>query len=198
MTTKVTGVVLAGGQGRRMAFQDKGLVKFHGEPLVVHAAKALAEVADEVMINANRNLEQYRQLGFEVVTDQTDSFDGPLAGLLSAMQHVETGILLVMPCDSPIFSSKHLSKLLKTLREQNADVAVACLGEKLQPVFLAVKTNLNISLKNYLASGQRKLADWLTQQHLVRVDFSDHPDIFANINTLEDLQSLESSTLQQS
>lgn len=195
MTTKVTGVVLAGGQGRRMAFQNKGLVQFLGEPLVVHATKTLAEVADEVIINANRNIEQYRQLGFKVMPDQTDSFDGPLAGLLSAMLYVNAGILLVMPCDSPLFSSEYLSKLLNTLIEQNADVAVACVGEKLQPVFLAINAHLSASLKDYLASGRRKLGDWLIQQDLVRVDFSDQPEIFTNINTLEELQSLE-STLQ--
>ncbi|MDD5412620.1 MAG: molybdenum cofactor guanylyltransferase MobA, partial [Methylobacter sp.] len=75
--------------------------------------------------------------------------------------------------------------------ENDADVAVAFDGERLHPVFLAIKTTLKTSLQDYLASGQRKMAVWLEQQNMVQVDFSNEPEIFSNINTMAELSALE-------
>ena len=85
--TKIIGVILAGGQARRMNHQDKGLVCYRGCPLVSYAIAALAPLVNDTLINANRNHEQYQSFGLPVVADQTDSFDGPLAGILTAMIH---------------------------------------------------------------------------------------------------------------
>jgi molybdopterin-guanine dinucleotide biosynthesis protein A len=189
--TKVTGVILAGGRAQRMNNQDKGLVNFKGRPMISYAIAALAPVVGCILINANRNIDQYRQYGWPVISDQTDSFDGPLAGILAAMNHADADVLVVIPCDSPLIKSEHLQRLLLTRAETNADVAVAFDGVRLHPVFLAIKTGLQASLQEYLASGQRKVAVWLEQQNLVEVDFSGEPEIFSNINTLAELSMLE-------
>jgi len=189
--TKVTGVILAGGLARRMNNQDKGLINYKGRPMVSYAIAALTAVADQPLINANRNKEQYEVFGLPVIADQTDSFDGPLAGVLTAMIYTDADILIVMPCDSPLIKAEHLQKLLTTRAEKNADVAVAFDGKRLHPVFLAIKTSLKNSLQNYLASGQRKLDRWLEQQKMVKADFSNEPEIFININTLTELSELE-------
>lgn len=190
---KVAGVILAGGRARRMNNQDKGLVHFKGRPMISYALAALTSVVDCVFINANRSIDQYRQFGYPVISDQTDSFDGPLAGVLTAMIHADADILVVIPCDSPLIKAVHLQKLLLTRAENNADVAVAFDGTSLHPVFFAIKTTLQASLQDYLASGQRKVAGWLVQQNLVQVDFSDEPEIFININTIAELSGLEST-----
>ena len=187
----VTGVILSGGLARRMNNQDKGLINYKGRPMVSYAIAALTAIADQSLINANRNKEQYEAFGLPVIADQTDSFDGPLAGILTAMIHANTDVLLVMPCDSPLIKAEHLQKLLATRAENDADVAVAFDGERLHPVFLAIKTSLKNSLQNYLASGQRKLDRWLEQQKMVKADFSNEPEIFININTLTELSELE-------
>lgn len=189
--TKVTGVILAGGLARRMNNQDKGLINYKGRPMVSYAIAALTAVADQTLINANRNRELYQAFGITVVADQTDSFDGPLAGVLTAMIHTDTDVLVVMPCDSPLIKAEHLQKLLSTCAENNADVAVAFDGERLHPVFLAIKTSLKTSLQDYLASGQRKMDCWLEQQKMVKADFSNEPEIFININTMAELSGLE-------
>ena len=189
--TKVTGVILAGGLARRMNNRDKGLINYKGRPMVSYAIAALASIADQTIINANRNREQYLAFGLPVVADQTDSFDGPLAGVLTAMIHTDADVLVVMPCDSPLIKGEHLQKLLATRAEHDADVAVAFDGERLHPVFLAIKTALKASLQDYLASGQRKIDRWLEQQKMVTADFSDEPEIFININTLAELSELE-------
>ena len=151
----------------------------------------LAPVVDCMFINANRNIDQYRQFGWPVISDQTDSFDGPLAGILTAMIHADADVLVVIPCDSPLIKTEHLQKLLLARAENNADVAVAFDGIRLHPVFLAIKTALQTSLQDYLADGQRKVAVWLDRQNLVRVDFSNEPEIFCNINTMTELSALE-------
>jgi len=189
--TKVTGVILAGGLAKRMNNQDKGLIRFKGQPMVSYAIAAMRTVADQTIINANRNIPEYQAFGLPVISDQTNSFDGPLAGVLTAMMFAETGILLVMPCDSPLVNADHLQKLLATRAKNDADVAVAFDGERLHPVFLAIKATLQPSLQDYLQSGQRKIDLWLEQHKMVIADFSNASDIFTNINTMTELSDLE-------
>jgi len=187
---KITGVVLAGGLARRMNKQDKGLMLYHDRPMVSYAVTAMRAVTETVFINANRNKEQYKQLGCDVISDQTDSFDGPLAGIYSAMDHAKTDKLLIMPCDSPLIKAEHLQTLLKALTD-DVDIAVAFDGERLHPVFLALKIALKNSLNQYLQAGNRKIDLWLQQHRLVKVNFSNHAEVFLNINTLSELEALE-------
>lgn len=192
--TKVTGVILAGGLARRMNNQDKGLIQFKGLPLVSYAIAAMGVVVGQTIINANRNIAEYQAFGLPVVCDQTDNFDGPLAGVLTAMMFAKTGILLVMPCDSPFFRANHLQKLLSSRSQSDADVAVAYDGQRLHPVFLAIKTDLMPNLQDYLRSGQRKVDIWLEQQKMVKADFSPEQEIFTNINSMSELADLETQS----
>ena len=187
----VMGVILAGGLARRMNNQDKGLINYNGKPLVTYAINALSAITKHILINANRNKETYLSFGFPVIADQTDSFDGPLAGILTAMINTDANILIIVPCDSPLIKDKHLQKLLTALTKNNADIAVAFDGNHLHPVFLALKISLKNSLQEYLDSGQRKVLNWIEQQNMVKVDFWDEPEIFININTLTELAELE-------
>ncbi len=191
--TTVTGVILAGGLARRMNHQDKGLIHYKGQPLISYAIAAVASEVDLLMINANRNRIQYQQFGYPVIADQTNSFDGPLAGILSALHVAKMGVLVVVPCDSPLIKAAHVQKLLQTRAENDADIAVAFDGERLHPVFLALNTTLKDSLQTYLESGQRKVEAWLQQHNFVIANFATEPTIFTNINTLTELSALENS-----
>jgi len=189
--TNVAGVILAGGLARRMNNLDKGLVNFKGRPMVSYAIAALVPIVDCVFINANRNIDQYRQFGWPVISDQSDNFDGPLAGILTTMIHADADELVVIPCDSPLIRAEHLQKLLLARVKNNADVAVAFDGTRLHPVFLAIKTALQASLQDYLADDQHKVGIWLARQNLIQVDFSNEPEVFFNINTMMELSLLE-------
>lgn len=188
---EVTGVVLAGGLARRMEQRDKGLILYNNRPLISYPIAALEKTANRILINANRNEMAYRRFGYPVIRDTLKNFAGPLAGILAAMQAAGTDVLLVVPCDSPLFRTVHLSRLLCQQRQQGADVAVASDGQRLHPVFLAIKTALKSDLEDYLARGKRKIHSWLTELNTTVVDFSDEPDIFTNINTLQELQQLQ-------
>lgn len=186
----ITGVVLAGGLARRMNRQDKGLVRYRGQPLVRYALNALAPMANPLIINANRNQATYAAFGYPVIADETDEFAGPLAGILATLKACPAGILVVVPCDCPLLQSVHLQKLIAALLSSDSEIAVAFDGQRLQPVVFSMKTELSNSLATYLASGQRKISDWLAQHQVTRVDFSDEATIFLNINTLEELAAL--------
>lgn len=110
---------------------------------------------------------------------------------MTGMIFAETGVLLVMPCDSPFVKAHHLQKLLSIHVENDIDIAVAFDGERLHPVILAINTALKPSLHTYLQSGQRKVETWLAQQKMVKADFSDEKVIFTNINSLSELADLE-------
>lgn len=189
--TPIAGVVLAGGRATRMSEQDKGLILFKNQPLISYALEALSSVCHHTYINANRNLSAYEEFGLVVICDLTQSFDGPLAGILTTLLHTDTELLVVMPCDTPFFKAEHLQRLLDSRAEYDADIAIAFDGEQLHPLFLALKTSLTENLQDYLASGQRKVADWLRPLKSVTVDFSGEPNIFININTSDELAALE-------
>jgi molybdopterin-guanine dinucleotide biosynthesis protein A len=154
-------------------------------------------LVSQLLINANRNQDDYKQFGFPVIADQTANFDGPLAGILTAMLNSTGEILLVMPCDSPLITSAHLQKLLITRHQTNSDIAVAFDGERLHPVFLAMKANLTEDLQAYLDSGERKLENWIKRHDFVTVDFSSEASIFLNLNTLSELSDLEKAVSTQ-
>ncbi|AKJ28953.1 molybdenum cofactor guanylyltransferase MobA [Caldimonas brevitalea] len=187
---EITGLVLAGGRGTRMGGVDKGLQPFRGEPLVAHALRRLAPQTTALMISANRSLPAYRGYGVPVHADALPDYPGPLAGLLSGLQHCRTPYLVSVPCDTPLFPLDLVARLADALGHAGADIAVARSGDRLQPVFCLLKTTLAGSLMRYLASGERRIAYWTAQHARVEVPF-DPPSAFFNANTLEELQELE-------
>lgn len=187
----ITGVVLAGGRGRRMGGADKGLLEFQGRPLVAYALDALAQATGILLISANRNAADYARFGHPVIADATDTFDGPLAGLLSAMQAARTDYLLTVPCDCPLLDGELLLRLRTRLAEEEAEICVAYDGERTHPLFLLAERRLAGDLAAYLESGQRKVQTWLASRRLVLADCRDHPEWFANANTPEELVALK-------
>lgn len=188
---QITGLILAGGQAQRMHGQDKGLLTCAGRPLIAYAIDTLKPLCGRLLINANRSLESYRTFDLPVITDRIPGFQGPLAGLLAAMQATDTHYLIAIPCDSPRLKSATLEKLLSALIQTHAEIALAHDGQRLHPVILALRTDLADDLAAYLASGERKIDRWAERHHWVAVDFSDCPGQFANINTPEELEALE-------
>jgi molybdenum cofactor guanylyltransferase/molybdopterin-guanine dinucleotide biosynthesis protein MobB len=187
----VTGVILAGGQARRMKGQDKGLLEFNGQPLIKKTLTTLAAQVDDIVINANRNIELYQSFSYPVIRDDLADFQGPLAGMLTAMQSAKTDYILTVPCDCPSISKQLRQRMMETMLINQADIAVAFDGERMQPVFSLIPCRLKEDLKNYLANGDRKIDLWLEQHKLALVDFSDQADIFVNFNYPEDISAFK-------
>lgn len=186
----ITAVILAGGKGRRLEGQDKGLVIYQGKPLIQHVIERIQSQVGDIVINANRNQETYETYGFSTISDEMSDFQGPLAGFATAMKIVKTDYILTLPCDGPSLPldlvSRMLSKL-NTFSDVSNCIAVAHDGEWLQPVHALIPVALIDSLEEFLANGDRKIDLWYAKHDLVLVDFSDQPDAFFNINKKEQL-----------
>ena len=186
----ITAIILAGGQGRRMGGQDKGLLEHNGQKLIDILLAQLKPEKVDILINANRNQDIYETYGFPVISDQLSDFQGPLAGFSSAMAAVDTRYILTLPCDSPVLASGFIDRFIAAQHESGAQICVAHDGERLQPVYALVDTRLLASLNAYLTRGERKIDRWYAQHDFARVDFSDEIAMFQNINTPEDQQRL--------
>jgi molybdopterin-guanine dinucleotide biosynthesis protein A len=183
----ITGVVLAGGLGRRMGGVDKGLQLLNGRPLVSHVIERLAPQVDELLINANQNGERYAVFGYRVVPDEIPDFAGPLAGLHAALSAANHPLVATAPCDSPFLPADLISRLLEALTATDADLAVARTFDQPHPVFCLCRRTMLPHLNDYLASGRRKMADWYATLKVVEVAFDDEAEAFENINTREEL-----------
>ena len=187
----ITAVILAGGQGRRMGGQDKGLIEFGGEPLAATLVAQLAAQDVATVINANRNHERYREFGCPVISDELEDYQGPLAGFASAMAAVDTRFILTLPCDGPRLAEDYVARFLDAMNATDARVLVAFDGERIQPVHAMMRCELLPDLRRFLDSGERKIDRWYAEHDFGQVDFSDHADMFRNINTPDDRASLE-------
>jgi molybdopterin-guanine dinucleotide biosynthesis protein A len=187
----LTGLILAGGKARRMGGVDKGLVPFLGQPMIAHVIKRLAPQVDNILINANREIASYQPFKLSIVSDEIGDFFGPLAGLHAGLKAAKTDFVLCVPCDSPLLASDLASQLMQALISHHADIAVAKTGAQTHPVFCLCKTSLSDNLAEYLIGGGRKVDEWQKSQAYVEVDFSQQTSAFANINTPEELATLE-------
>ena len=181
----VSGIVLAGGQGRRMGGVDKGLVHLRGKPMVAWVLERLAPQVGEIVINANQNLEAYATFGHRVVPDEVGGFAGPLAGLHAGLAAVAHELAVTVPCDSPFLPADLVARLRAALGAN--DLAVAKTGDQPHPVFSLVRRSVHAHLGAFLAGGGRKIDAWYASLKVVEVPFDDEADAFRNINTREEL-----------
>ena len=187
----ITAVILAGGKARRMGGEDKGLITLKGRAMIDYIITALRPQAGNIIINANRNQQQYGAFGLPVVADMLDDYLGPLVGMATGMHVTDQPYIVTVPCDSPFIPNMLVETLYRTLHNKQADISVAHDGARMQPVFALLRCELLPSLLAYLEAGGRKIDTWYSQHHTVLADFSDSPDTFMNLNTPEDKLALE-------
>jgi len=187
----ITGVILAGGEGRRMDGADKGLLEISGITLLETIIGIFEPQVATLLISANRNLSTYKKYGYRVVTDTIAGNPGPLGGVLSAMDHCDTELLLTVPCDAPLLAHDYAARMVQSISRAGKDAGVAYDGTRIQPVYALLHQKHMSSLQNYLQSGNHSAQDWIKTLHPVTVDFSDQPQQFLNLNTPADRKIIE-------
>jgi len=206
----ITGVILCGGEARRMSGAEKPLLVLDALPLVAHVRARLAPQVQRVIVSANRSHDSYAAYGDEVVSDHTAGA-GPLAGLSVALHASSsrpvgaTPYLFACPGDAPFLDRQLVARLAQAMTDAEADVAVPHDGTRAQHLFLLLRTigqpsSVGLSLQAYLDGGERSVHGWLDTQRVVRVDAADIADSFVNINTPQDLLDAQhhvSHTLHQ-
>jgi molybdopterin-guanine dinucleotide biosynthesis protein A len=170
---------------------DKGLQPFRGRPMAAHAVERFAPQVDELLVNANRNVEEYARFGHRVISDEIAGFAGPLAGFERGLAHAAGELVATVPCDSPFLPPDLVSRLRGALEANGADLAVARTGDRSHPVFCLMRRSVHGSLAEFLARGERKIDRWYAALHVVEVPFDDEAEAFLNINTREELADLE-------
>ena len=164
---------------------DKGLVLLRGKPMVAWVLERLAPQANEIIVNANQNLEAYGAFGHRVVPDAIGGFAGPLAGLHAGLSQARHPLAVTVPCDSPFLPLDLVARLGKALGAN--DLAVAKTGDQPHPVFSLVRRSVLEHLEAFLRNGGRKIDAWYSTLEVIEVSFDDEADAFRNINTREEL-----------
>lgn len=191
------GVVLAGGQGSRMDFQDKSLIPVAGVPIIERVIRAAKPQVGKLLLSVNRNAENFDYLGLESFPDFTSEHSGPLIGIVSAMRHIRERdkpgqLLACFAADVPAFPADLISRLIESLRVSNADVALASCNGELQPLFSVWKLSLLPLLEAAVAEGCFGPKMVLPRLNSNEVHF-DSPDqrLFFNINDASDLKTAQ-------
>lgn len=187
MATTISAVILAGGQARRMGGLDKGLQLLQGKPLYQHCLQRLHQQVADISINANRHQEIYQQSGLTVFSDELEGLQGPLSGILTALERAKTDFVLFVPCDSPFLPLDLCAKLQSAVENSASLLAYVHDGEREHPTFCLLSTKLKFSLRDYLQSGERRMLQFFRQHNGISVDFSTQKQAFMNMNTLQDI-----------
>jgi len=185
----ITAVILSGGRSSRMQGEDKGLILLNDKPLISYVVDVVDGKVGRLLISANRNVERYQSYG-EVIVDELTDFQGPLAGISTALSKANTTYLLILPCDSPMVNKTVVDRLIGEMDRADVDICVADDGLRIHPTIALIKANLENNLLAFLESGERKLGLWIEQNDFQKVDFSDQPKVFINLNNPQDFDNI--------
>ncbi|MEK9945166.1 MAG: molybdenum cofactor guanylyltransferase MobA [Alphaproteobacteria bacterium] len=193
----VVGVLLAGGQARRMGGGDKCLQSLGGVTLLERAIQRARPQVDTLILNANGDVSRFAAFDVPVVADVIDGFAGPLAGVLTAMEWTAENAadhetVVSFPTDAPFFPTDLVDTMLEARRLAGAALACAASKGRTHPVFGVWPVALRHELRDALEGGERKIDRWTEQYPIVTVEFAAvGVDPFFNANTPEDLIQAE-------
>ena len=170
---------------------DKGLKPLRGKPMVAWVLERLAPQVEEILINANQNLDVYKQFGHRVIPDVISGYAGPLAGLHRGLREAAHEFVATVPCDSPFLPSDLIARLLAALDQREAELAVAKTGDQPHPVFCLCRKRVLPGLGDFLAGGGRKIDAWYSKLRVAEVVFDDQAGAFSNVNTEAELKAFE-------
>jgi molybdenum cofactor guanylyltransferase len=192
----VVGLLLAGGQSRRMGGGDKALRPFGGGTLLDRVITRLRPQVDALVLNANGDPTRFARFGLPVVSDSVPGFAGPLAGVLAgldwaASQRPDCPFIVSVATDAPFLPTDLVARLAEGLAAAGADLACAASGGRAHPVFGLWPVRLREDLRRAVVDeAVRKVDLWTGRHRLVTVPFPDTPvDPFFNANRPEDFEA---------
>jgi molybdopterin-guanine dinucleotide biosynthesis protein A len=189
------GVILAGGQARRMGGGDKGLLRLGSSTILGHVVARLEDQVARLALNANGDGARFADLGLPVLPDSIDGFAGPLAGVLAGLDwaagegadHVVTAA-----ADTPFFPPDLVPRLLLAAEVEGKPIALARTEDGRHPTFGLWPVALREDLRAALQDGTRKVVAWTDRHGTAMADFpTGRFDPFFNVNTPEDLAQAE-------
>jgi molybdenum cofactor guanylyltransferase len=199
MTSEVPtlGLVLAGGQARRMGGGDKASLKVGGKTILERVLARLTSSCDPIILNANGDPARFARYRLAVVADSIPDFAGPLAGILAgldwaAQNKPKIEWLASVPGDCPFLPKDLVPRLHAARIAEKKPLACARSGEWRHPVVGLWPIALREDLRRALADGLHKIEAWTGRHGVAFAAWSDQPfDPFFNVNTPEDLAKAE-------
>jgi molybdopterin-guanine dinucleotide biosynthesis protein A len=196
--SSILGLILAGGQARRMGGGDKALVELAGQPLVAHAIERLAPQVSRIVLNANGDPARLDSFGLPVVPDSVEGFAGPLAGVLAGLEWAAANApvcewVATVAVDAPFFPSDLVARLSVAVANESTDMVCAASNGRSHPVFGLWPVRLAADLRRALVDEDiRKVDAWTARYQVAEVAFpAPVDDPFLNINRPEDLAAAE-------
>ena len=198
----VTGIILAGGQSRRMGGGDKGLLDLSGKPMLAHVIDRLRPQVGAIAINANGDPARFARFGLPVIADTVAGFAGPLAGVLAGLRwsaaHAPAARWIATAAgDAPLLPADLVDRLLAAAEAAPAGaIALAQSQGELHPVIGLWPVALAEDLEAELGRGVRKVLHWTERHGTVPVSFPPTRvcgldiDPFFNANTPQELAEL--------
>jgi molybdopterin-guanine dinucleotide biosynthesis protein A len=197
-TTKIPGVLLAGGLARRMGGGDKPMRTIGGRTLLDRVIARLAPQCDGLILNANGDPARFATFGLPVIADGVADFPGPLAGILAGLDWTvahrpDVEWMLSAAADCPFLPRDLVSRLHNGLVEQDAQLAVAASDGQSHPVIGLWHVRLREQLRHALVvEDVRRIDRWTARYRLATVTWPVTPlDPFFNANTVEDIAEAE-------
>lgn len=199
----VVGLLLAGGQSRRMGGGDKFLREISGIRLLDRALARLTPQVDQVVLSANGNEGSLAGYPPPIVRDGIGAGRGPLAGILAGLRwslknYGSEAVLISMPSDTPFFPMNLVKRLIATLADSQTEIAVAASNGRVHHAIAAWPVHLGASLERWLAiKDSSAVHEFFASRQTVRVDFTGSPDPFFNVNTPDDLYAAGTCELRR-
>ncbi len=198
-TEDVVGVLLAGGQARRMGGGDKCLKLIGDKPILSHIIARVSSQVSTLVLNANGDPSRFADFRLPVRADSIDGFAGPLAGVLTGMDWAienapHSGWILTVPTDAPFLPTDLCDRLRAAVNADDSDMARAASGGRAHPVVglwpVALRDNLHAAMTQ---DSIRRVDRWTARFSVSDVDYSTTPiDPFFNANSPEDIAKAES------
>jgi len=192
------GIILAGGQARRLGCVDKALIEVGGEPILARLAHRLSSQCAGLALNANGDPARFAGFDLAVVADDIAGFPGPLAGVLAGMDYVAANFadisdIVTVPADTPFIPRDLVARLWKARERAGADIAVARSGERDHYAIALWPVALRGALRRVLAEEElRKVAGFIGRFTATVVEWPTAPyDPFFNVNRPEDVERAE-------
>ncbi len=182
-------LLLSGGRGQRMGGQDKGLLDWHGQPLIAHLQSLVRPLTDDLIISCNRNPQHYAAYADQLVNDDSPDFPGPLAGIRAGLAAARHAHLLILPCDVPHIDARLLADLRQTARHNPLLPVMVRHGEFWEPLICIIPTHLQTEVEEAWRAGERSPRKIFLQLGGVGLECPADDPRLANLNTPELLQT---------
>jgi len=191
----IAGVLLAGGQSRRMGGGDKCLLPLGAKPILAHVIERARPQVSALVLNANGGAARFREFGLPVVPDGIAGFAGPLAGVLAGLDWAAASVpgvthLASFATDAPFLPRDMVPRLVAALGDGRFELAAAASVGRTHPVFALWPVGVRGALRQALEGGVRKVDAFTARYSLAVVDFPvGDVDPFFNTNHPDDLEA---------